>query len=139
MWRSQTQLFIISFKGILVNSDSTSRLAIKREVSYFVISLTKLKESLTAYSLWVKGSKIDIKNFARLNPVLDPILEPLTHNEFTVKDFSSFAKETTKYYSSLFMESLDVESLFTNIPLKETKNNCLCDFQNKNLYNGNLN
>ena len=53
---------------MLVNSDSTSRLAIKRELSYFVISLTKLKESLIVNSLWVKGSKIDIKNFARLYP-----------------------------------------------------------------------
>ena len=53
---------------MLVNNDSTSRLAIKRELSYFVISLAKLKESLTVNSLWVKGSKIGIKNFARLYP-----------------------------------------------------------------------
>ena len=53
---------------MLVNNDSTSRLAIKRELSYFVISLAKLKESLTVNSLWVKDSKIGIKNFARLYP-----------------------------------------------------------------------
>ena len=70
---------------------------------------------------------------------LIPILEPLTHNEFTVKDSFSFAKEITKYDSSLFMASLDVESLFTNIPLKETINNCVNDLHNKNLYNGKLN
>ena len=69
---------------------------------------------------------------------LIPILEPLTHNEFTVKDSFSFAKEITKYDSSLFMASLDVESLFTNIPLKETINNCVNDLHNKNLYNGKL-
>ena len=40
---------------------------------------------------------------------LIPILEPLTHNEFTVKDSFSFAKEITNYDSSLFMASLDVE------------------------------
>ena len=67
------------------------------------------------------------------------ILEPLTDNEFTVKDSFSFAKEITKYDSSLFMASLDVESLFTNIPLKETINNCVSDLHNKNLYNGKLN
>ena len=66
------------------------------------------------------------------------ILEALTHNEFTVKDSFSFAKEITKYDSSLFMASLDVESLFTNIPLKETINNCVNDLHNKNLYNGKL-
>ena len=50
---------------------------------------------------------------------LIPILEPLTHNEYTVKDSFSFAREITTYDSSLFIASLDVESLFTNIPLKE--------------------
>ena len=70
---------------------------------------------------------------------LIPILEPLTQNEFTVKDSLSFAKEITKYDSSLFMASLDVESLFTNIPIKETINNCVNDLHNKNLCNGELN
>ena len=62
-----------------------------------------------------------------------PILEPLTHNEFTVTDSFSFAKEITYYDSSLFMASLDVESLFTNIPLKETIHNCVSNLHNKNL------
>ena len=53
-----------------------------------------------------------------LASVLKPILESLTHNEFTVKDSFSFAKEITKYDSSLFMVSLYVDSLYTNIPLK---------------------
>ena len=70
---------------------------------------------------------------------LIPILEPLTHNEFTVKDSFSFAKEIITYNSSLFMASLDVESLFTNIPLHETIKNCVEDLHNKNLYNGKLN
>ena len=37
------------------------------------------------------------------------------------------------------MASLDVKSIFTNIPLKETINNCVSDLHNKNLYNGKLN
>ena len=69
---------------------------------------------------------------------LIPILEPLTHNEFTIKDSFSFAKEITTYASSLYMASLDVESLFTNIPLNKTINNCVNDLHNKNLYNGKL-
>ena len=36
------------------------------------------------------------------------------------------------------MASLDVESLFTNIPLNKTINNCVNDRHNKNLYNGKL-
>ena len=69
---------------------------------------------------------------------LVPILEPFTQNEFTVKDSFSFAKETRKYDSSLFMPSLDVESIFTYIPLKETINNYVSDLHNENLYNGKL-
>ena len=69
---------------------------------------------------------------------LIPILELLTHNEFTIKDSFNFAKEITTYDSSLHMASLDVESLFTNIPLSETINNCVSDLHNKNLYNGTI-
>ena len=36
------------------------------------------------------------------------------------------------------MASLDVECLFTIIPLNEIINNCVRDLQNKNLYNGKL-
>ena len=53
---------------MLVNKDSTSRLAIYRELSYVVISLAKLKESLILNSLWVRGSSIGIKNLAILYP-----------------------------------------------------------------------
>ena len=70
--------------------------------------------------------------------LLIPILELLTHNELTIKDSYSFAKDITAYDDSLYMASLDVESLFTNIPLNETINNCVSDLHNKNLYNGKL-
>ena len=56
---------------------------------------------------------------------LIPILELLTHNEFTIKDSFSFAKEITTYDCSLYMAVLDVESLFINIPFNETINNCV--------------
>ena len=45
---------------------------------------------------------------------LIPILKPLSHNEFTVKDSFRFAKEITKYDSSLFMASLDVDLYLPN-------------------------
>ena len=53
-----------------------------------------------------------------------PILEPLARNDYTIHDSFAFAKDVTSFDSSLFMASLDVESLFTNIPLEETINNC---------------
>ena len=55
---------------------------------------------------------------------LVPILEPITANEFTIKNSFEFAKEITEQDSGFFMARLDVESLFTNtnIPLEETIN-----------------
>ena len=66
------------------------------------------------------------------------ILQPLTHNEFTIKDSFSFAKEITMYNSSLCMVSLHAKSSFTYIPLNGTINNCASDLHNKNLYDGKL-
>ena len=58
-----------------------------------------------------------------------PILEPLSHNKFTIKDFFNFAKEIITYNSSLYMASTDVQSLFTNILLNETISNYVSDQQ----------
>ena len=77
-------------------------------------------------------------NFPKFRPILSaintpgyiiakfliPILEPLTHNESTIRKSFSFTRKTSTYHSSIIMASLDVESLFTNIPLNETINNC---------------
>ena len=45
-----------------------------------------------------------------------PILEPLTHNEFTVKGSFSFAKEIKNYDSSLFMASFHVSHYLPTFP-----------------------
>ena len=48
---------------------------------------------------------------------LVPILNPLTKNEYTVKDSFQFAEEICEQDPALSMGSSDVDSLFTNIPL----------------------
>ena len=53
---------------------------------------------------------------------LVPILEPITTNQSTIKNSFKFAKEVIEQDSGLFMASLDVESLFINIPLEEAIN-----------------
>ena len=58
---------------------------------------------------------------------LVPILKPLTENEYTVHDSFSFASEVSKFNSKNLMASLDVEILFTNIPLEETIDNIIND------------
>ena len=57
---------------------------------------------------------------------LVPLLEPITTNMYTVKNSFEFAKEITDQDPGLFMASLDIESLFTNIILEETISLC-CD------------
>ena len=63
----------------------------------------------------------DLPNFLVL------ILKLLTENEYTVHDSFSFACEVSKFNSENLMASLDVESLFTNIPLEETIDNIIKD------------
>ena len=48
------------------------------------------------------------------------ILEPLTNNKYAVKDSFNFTTEIVEQDTSNFMGSLDIDSLFTNIPLEET-------------------
>ena len=58
-------------------------------------------------------------NIARF---LVPILKPLTTNDYTLKDTFEFSRDILNQNPKLFMASLDVDSLFTNIPLDETIN-----------------
>ena len=60
----------------------------------------------------------------KLVKFLVPILKSLTSNEYTVKDSFAFAEEVVEQDSEFFMGSLDVDSLFTNIPLEENINIC---------------
>ena len=62
---------------------------------------------------------------------LVPLIEPITKNNFTDKNSFEFCKEICETNPEYFMASLDVESLFTNIPLEETIKIC-CDSVYKN-------
>ena len=48
----------------------------------------------------------------------------MTTNEFTVKDSFHFAEEIIDQQPDFFMSSLDVDLLFTNIPLEDTIEIC---------------
>ena len=54
-----------------------------------------------------------------------PLLSQYSVNEHSVKDSFSFAKEISSVNAKYIMTSLDVESLFTNIPLTETIDICV--------------
>ena len=54
----------------------------------------------------------------RLAKILVPILSPLTSKEFLVHNSFLFPGEVSNFCPDHFKASLDVESLFTTIPLK---------------------
>ena len=80
-----------------------------------------------------------VNSFPKLRPILSaintgtykwaklfvPLLKPFTSNNYTVKDSFDFAKDISQQSSKLFMASLDVDSVFTNVPLDETIEICL--------------
>ncbi|XP_037791227.1 uncharacterized protein LOC119586540 [Penaeus monodon] len=53
---------------------------------------------------------------------LVPIISPLTANQYTIENSTSFANEITtlNFKQPTTMASFDIESLFTNVPLHET-------------------
>ena len=59
-----------------------------------------------------------------------PFLTPLTKHEHTVTDSFHFAEEICKQDPNLYMASLDVDSLFTNIPLNKTIDICIDSLYN---------
>ena len=74
----------------------------------------------------------------KLAKYLVPFLSTLTVDDYTVKDSFTFAKEVINFDHNLFMASLDVESLFTNIPVDETIKNAVDDWFSSNMYQGKL-
>ena len=72
----------------------------------------------------------------KLAKALVSILDPITKNDFTIKNSFEFSKEILEANPKYFMASLDVESLFTNIPLEETIKICSnLLYKNQNLVN----
>ena len=85
--------------------------------------LCKIHKSLidNCPSLWPILSAIKTPPY-NIAKNLAPNLESITTNKFTIKNSFEFAKDIIEQDSGLFMSSLDVESLFNNIPLEETIN-----------------
>ena len=89
-----------------------------------------------------KVRKTVINNIPQFRPILSAINTPvynlLTVNHYTVKISFTFGKEVINFDHNLFMASLDVESLFTNIHVDETIKNAVDDLFSSNMYQGKL-
>ena len=72
----------------------------------------------------MSATKTPTYNLAKF---LIPFLQPITTNKYAEKNSFEFVKEITDQDQGRLMASLDVESLFTNMPLEETASVC-CDF-----------
>ena len=57
-------------------------------------------------------------------------LIPLTENEYTITNSFHFMEEICKQDPNLYMASLDVDNLFTNIPLDKTIDICIDSLYN---------
>ena len=66
LYKLSTQISLLSFRGIFVNKESTSRLVMCKSESCWQISSAKWNESMTVYWLAVEGVKNFSKNFANL-------------------------------------------------------------------------
>jgi hypothetical protein len=95
--------------------------------------------------LYLNCTIIDTTNTPHSNvgKFLANLLAPLTHNEYTVKDSFEAAQRiheiNTHYFDQGYVfVSFDVESLFTNVPLKKTVDLILDRIYNKNLISTSL-
>ena len=67
----------------------------------------------------------------QFSKIFSSLIEPITKNNLSVKNSFESSIETCEQSPEYFMASLDVESLFTSIPLYETIKIC-CESLYKN-------
>ena len=70
-----------------------------------------MKQSLTTRNLDLFYQQYNAPTYL-LAKYLKPVLLSFTANEFTVKNSFNFAEEVVNYDHNLYMDSIDVESLF---------------------------
>ena len=70
----------------------------------------------------------------KLAKFLLPFLMPLTQNDYTITDSFHLAEEICKQDPNLYMASPDVDSLFTNIPLREAIDICIASLYKDDEY-----
>ena len=99
----------------------------KSGVLYGLAKIHKaLEDGTPAFRQILLAIKTSTYNLAKF---CNQLLKLLRGNDYTIKDSFSVANEVLDFYASCFMESFDIKSLFSNIPLTEKLNLCV-----QNLY-----
>ena len=63
--------------------------------------------------------------YLQMGKFIFPLPKPFSPKNYSVKDYYDFEKNITQQISKLFMGSLNVDSLFTNMRLDETIEICV--------------
>ena len=74
----------------------------------------------------------------QLAQFLFPMLEPLTNNQYTIKDSFTFAEELQSFDFKLVMVGFDIVPIFTNIPFQEKIEFCVEDYFKDRTHGDNL-
>ena len=112
----------------MITGELYKRLFVSGSVPGVLYGLPKIHKALVPLRPIFSACGTAPYNLAKF---LVPVLAPLTKNEFTVTNSYEFVNDISKLNSdgvineSMYMASFDVESLFTNIPLKETIDICI--------------
>ena len=118
-------LFDLSKKGVL-SEDDYARLSPCGSKPSVLYGLSKVHKTVIDNKPKQRPilSAINTPTY-KLSKFLVKILEPHTKNKLTAKDSFSFANEVRTQSTNSIMASLDVEALFTNIPLEEAIDICV--------------
>ena len=101
------------------------------DLTLLIYGLPKLHKTDISLRQFISDFGSDTHN---LSKYLSDILKPYASNEYTVKDSFSSVNDLLPVSKVPFMCSLDVNSLFTNIPVDETIEICLnLLYQNTNV------
>ena len=74
----------------------------------------------------------------KLSQFLFPMLEPLTNNQYTIKDSFTFVEELQSFDFKLVMVSFDIVPIFTKIPFQEKIEFCVEDYFKDRTHGDNL-
>ena len=113
------------FERVALNNDAFINFVVNQEKridTFFknLVDSNSMSKEMRKYTKPVGSilSPLQTRTY-NLAKFLVPVLDPLTKNEYTVKDTFHFAEKICEQDPSLSICSLDVDSLSTSIPLDE--------------------
>ena len=113
------------FERVALNNDAFINLVVNQEKridTFFknLVDFNSMSKEMRKYTKPLGSilSPLQTRTY-NLAKFLVPVLDPLTKNEYTVKDTFHFAEKICEQDPSLSICSLDVDSLSTSIPLDE--------------------